>query len=107
MQRDISQRQALPLLAAIDFHAYLVRHQLTWEEVACASHVPVLTVWSMDHGLLVGNEQAALVCKGVKKLAGEVFHYFLPPLAIIKERANYNDGRGKDGISQEKCKRGC
>jgi hypothetical protein len=80
MQGDITQPNTLPLLAAIDFHAYLIHHRLTWAEVARTSHVPVLVVWSMDHGLLVGNEQAALVCKGVEKLTGEAFHYFLPPI---------------------------
>src|SRR5581483_5641760 len=63
MQRDISQQKIVlqPLSSSDDFHSYLACYKLTWVEVARASGVPVLTVWSIDHGLTVESTQAALV----------------------------------------------
>jgi len=81
MQRDISQQKTvlLPLSSLSDgFHRYLARYKLTWVEVARASGVPVLTVWSIDHGLTVESTQAALVRGGLKKLTGEAFNGFIP-----------------------------
>ena len=75
MQRDISKPGTTGHWQARsnDFHRYLVRHRLIWEVVARASEVPVLTVWSIDHGLIVGSRQAALVRGGLQKLTGEPF----------------------------------
>jgi hypothetical protein len=39
--------EPLPLVANSDFHAYLVRYRLTWMDVARASGVRSLTVWSI------------------------------------------------------------
>lgn len=80
MQRDISQQKTVlqPLSSSDDFHSYLARYKLTWVEVARASGVPVLTVWSIDHGLTVESTQAALVREGLKKLTAEAFNGFIP-----------------------------
>ena len=80
MQRDISEQNTapLPLSVSNDFHSYLAHHKLTWVEVARASGVPCLTIWSIDHGLMVDSIQAALVRGGLKKLTGEHFNGFIP-----------------------------
>lgn len=75
MQRDISERPTapIPFSPLTDFHSYLVQHRLTWVQVARAAKVPVLVVWSIDHGLLVDSVQAASVRRGLTLLTGEVF----------------------------------
>ena len=85
MQPDISEQHTtpLPLSAWADFHNYLARHRLTWVEVARASGVPVLTVWSIDHGLIVESTQAALVRRGLDQLTGIAY---TGPINTTKER---------------------
>jgi N-glycosylase/DNA lyase len=82
MQGDISEQKTapLPLSTVTDFHSFLLRHKLTWVEVARASGVPALTVWSIDHGLMVESAQVVLVCEGLQKLTGEAFNGFIPPV---------------------------
>jgi N-glycosylase/DNA lyase len=75
MQQDISEQPTapIPFSPSTDFHSYLVQHRLTWVQVARAAGVPVLVVWSIDHGLLVESVQAACVRRGLARLTGEVF----------------------------------
>jgi hypothetical protein len=83
VQGDICEQQTAPLPVVNAFHGYLARYRLLWVDVARASGVPCLTVWSMDHGLLVDPLQALRVRQGVYKLTG--VHY-LGPLPITTER---------------------
>ncbi len=67
MQQENSEqsRAPLPYATANAFHAYLTRYRLLWIEVARASGVPVLTVWSIDHSLAVDPAQANRVRNGL------------------------------------------
>ena len=75
MQRDISEQHTapLPLSTANAFHAYLAQHRLLWIEVARASGVQSLTVWSIDHGLAIDPVQALRVRQGLYKLTGVAY----------------------------------
>ena len=69
MQSDISAQQTVPLPATNNaFHAYLREHKLLWVEVARAAGVPCLTVWSIDHDLVVDPLQAMRVRQGLYTL---------------------------------------
>jgi hypothetical protein len=74
VQRDSAEENTAPVAVPDGFHRYLAQHKLTWVEVARASGVPCLTVWSIDHGLMVNSIQAALVRRGLKKLTGGHFN---------------------------------
>jgi hypothetical protein len=75
MLMDISDHhtEPLPLAPGGDFHAYLVRHRLTWIDVARASGVRCLTVWSIDHGQPVLPGHATRVRRGLYLLTGEPY----------------------------------
>jgi hypothetical protein len=79
---DISEHhtEPLPLIPNSDFHAYLLRHRLTWLEVARACGVCGLTVWSIDHGQPVLPEHATQVRRGLYLLTGEPY---IGPIATL------------------------
>jgi hypothetical protein len=71
---DISEQKTAPLPSgATAFHAYLTENRLSWVEVARVSGVPVLVVWSIDHGLPVENKQAFRVRTGLYVLTGTFY----------------------------------
>jgi hypothetical protein len=73
MLMDISEHhtEPIPLVPAGNaFHAYLVRYRLTWMDVARASGVRCLTVWSLDQGRPVAPLHAARVRRGLYLLTG-------------------------------------
>ncbi len=72
MLMDISEQhtEPIPVPAASAFHTYLVRYRLTWMDVARASGVRCLTVWSIDQGRPVLPEQATRVRRGLYLLTG-------------------------------------
>jgi hypothetical protein len=76
MLMDISEHhtEPIPLVSAGSaFHAYLVRYRLTWIDVARASGVRGLTVWSIDHDQPVLPVHAAQVRRGLYLLTGEPY----------------------------------
>jgi hypothetical protein len=74
MEWDLSQQKTAPLpKAANAFHAYLTENRLLWVDVARASGVPCLVVWSMDQGLPVDPMQALRVRHGLYTLTGSFF----------------------------------
>jgi hypothetical protein len=72
MLMDISKHhtEPIPVPPGSAFHAYLTRFRLTWVDVARASGVRCLTVWSIDHGRPVLPEQATRVRRGLYVLTG-------------------------------------
>jgi hypothetical protein len=73
MLSDISEHHTrpLPLVVNSDFHAYLERYRLTWLDVARASGVPGVTVWSIDHGQPVLPGHASQVRRRLYLLTGK------------------------------------
>jgi hypothetical protein len=80
---DISEHhtEPLPLAPNSAFHAYLLRYRLTWLDVARASGVRSLTVWSIDHGQPVLPEHAVRVRHGLYLLTGEPY---IGPIATLR-----------------------
>ena len=72
---DITQQQTQVLAAPLSgsFHAYLIQHHLQWHEVARAAQLPVLVVWSIDHGLAVSRSHADAVRSALARLTGTAF----------------------------------
>ncbi len=79
MHNNISDQKSVqvPLSTNNTFHQYLVEHKLLWEQVARASEVPGLTVWSIDHGLAIHPLKAAQVRKGLYQLTGIPFKGYI------------------------------
>jgi hypothetical protein len=74
MEWDLSEQKTAPLPPAANaFHAYLREKRLSWVDVARASGVPCLVVWSMDQGLPVDPIQALRVRHGLYLLTGSFF----------------------------------
>jgi hypothetical protein len=96
MQMDSCEHhtEPLPPLSNGDFHAYLVQHRLTWMEVARASGVRPLTVWSIDHGQPVLPAHATQVRRGLYLLTREPY---LGPIATLQtgEPPRRQRGKGK------------
>jgi hypothetical protein len=84
--------EPLPLAPSSDFHAYLLRHRLTWMEVARAAGVRPLTVWSIDHGQPVLPAHATQVRRGLYVLTGEPF---LGPIATLQAGVLSSKRRGR------------
>jgi hypothetical protein len=72
MLMDISEHHTEPIsvLAGSAFRSYLARFRLTWMDVARASGVRCLTVWSIDHGRPVLPMHATRVRRGLYLLTG-------------------------------------
>jgi len=87
VQQDISEQNTAPIphSTANTFHAYLTRHRLLWIEVARASGVPVLTVWSIDHSLAVDPAQAIRVRQGLYQLTGVPYDGSIPTIGTSHE----------------------
>lgn len=83
MQRDSSEQKSAPLneVTVNSFHTYLTQYRLLWIEVARASGVPVLTVWSIDHNLAVEAVQALRVRNGLYQLTGVPYDGPIPTMA--------------------------
>lgn len=91
---DISEHhtEPLPLVPNGDFHAYLVRYRLTWRDVARASGVRGLTVWSIDHDQPVLPVHATQVRRGLYLLTGEPY---TGPIATLQTGEPLRRQRGR------------
>jgi hypothetical protein len=69
---DISKHHTEPIPVPLGnpFHTYLARYRLTWRDVARASGVRCLTVWSIDHGRPVAPLHATQMRRGLYLLTG-------------------------------------
>ncbi len=65
--------QTLPILPSASFHDYLNRYRLLWHDIAQVAGVPALVVWSIDHGLVVSQDNARRVCSAVRAMTGVPF----------------------------------
>ena len=72
---DISEKPTIPLPCVVPnaLRAYLIAHKLTWFEVARASRVSCLVVWSADHSLPISPQSAMLIRIGLYQLTGIPF----------------------------------
>jgi hypothetical protein len=72
LEQDISRQPTIPLpcVAPNALRAYLIAHKLTWVEVARASGVSCLVVWSADHGLAISAGSAMRIRGGLYRLTG-------------------------------------
>jgi hypothetical protein len=71
-EQEISEQTTMPLpcIAPNALLAYLTAHRLTWVEVARASGVSCLVVWSADHALAISSRSAMLIRGGLYRLTG-------------------------------------
>lgn len=81
---NIAEQQTQPITivtgqGAFFFRAYLKRYHLHPLAVALASHVRYLTIWKIEHGLPIAQEDVTRVRSGLLTLTGVPF---LAPLAI-------------------------
>ncbi len=65
--------QTLPILPSVSFHDYLKRYKLLWHDIAQVAGVPALVVWSIDHGLVVSQNNARRVCSALRAMTGVPF----------------------------------
>ena len=97
MLMDISEHhtEPIPVPESSAFHTYLVRYRLTWMDVARASGVRCLTVWSIDHGRPVLPSHATQVRRGLYLLTGEPY---LGPITLLQtgEPPRRQRGRRKE-----------
>jgi hypothetical protein len=72
LEQDISEQPTAPLPCVVPnaLRAYLIAHKLTWVQVARASGVSCLVVWSADHALAISPQSALLIRGGLYLLTG-------------------------------------